>query len=361
MTILHKPVLTMGQMSLEGLADSHCHLDTSCTIERGLEVCETLGGAGGPLKNHALRHFAVMSTNHLDVDIIDAMLKRVQPLGGVVFPFFGVHPWYSHLFASVEPGAEEDAESYKVRHYGSVLYPAPAQELIDALPAPILLRVHLKKLRRLLVEHGGADGAAARGGVGVGVGEIGLDKPFRIPINGFYGNVERPIAEDNPNKLSACRVKLEHQTEVLAGQLELAQEFSLPVSLHCVKAHGVLFDVVHRYALRSTVLHSYSGSVDQAKLWLKSGSAEQQVFFSLSNWINGAEEKTATFGQLVGSLSDSNVLIETDIGIDKRLPMCYSQLERIFAKICEARGWSEEKGRYVLKENWDRCIRATSQ
>ncbi|CAH2352538.1 uncharacterized deoxyribonuclease [[Candida] railenensis] len=346
-------------MSLEGLTDSHCHLDTSCTLERGLEVSEMLSRAAdeGP-RSHALRHFAVMSTNHLDVDIIDAMSKRVQS-SGVVFPFFGVHPWYSHLFASVEPGVEESTESYKVRHYRTVLYPAPTQELIDALPAPVLWRDHLKKLRSLLAEYGGGSGASARGCVGVGVGEIGLDKPFRIPVNGFYGNVEQPIAEDIPNKLSPCRVKLDHQVELLAGQLELAQEFSLPVSLHCVKAHGVLFEVCHRFALKSTVLHSYSGSLDQAKLWLKSGSAEQQVFFSLSNWINGAEEKAEAFTQLVRSLSDSNVLIETDIGIDRRLSECYVHLEGIFTKICEARDWNEERARNVLRENWDRCIRAT--
>ncbi|MBI3181565.1 MAG: TatD family hydrolase [Myxococcales bacterium] len=84
----------------------------------------------------------------------------------------------------------------------------------------------------------------------VAVGECGLDGP----------SVARGAS-------------LDRQLRVLERQLELAEKHGLPLVLHCLKAHPALMELLGRLRLppRGVLLHSYSGSAQQARLYAERG------------------------------------------------------------------------------------------
>ncbi|KAG7812106.1 hypothetical protein KL921_001338 [Ogataea angusta] len=164
-----------------------------------------------------------------------------------VIPSYGIHPWYSHLFSFVPVNTEEE----KRKHYHEILNPLPTEELLTNLPMPIYLGDHIRTIERYL-EAGGT------------IGEIGLDKVFRVPNSGFMGPLEG-------SGLSSCRVSMDHQVSIFETFLRMAQAKNKPVSIHCVGCHGKLFDSVQKIVKSPglVTLHSYSGSYDQFKLWMK--------------------------------------------------------------------------------------------
>lgn len=257
---------------IESLFDSHCHLlpfVKACDVERYILP-------------EIPKYYHLMSTNHYDVDLVYKLAQNES-----IEPYFGIHPWYSHLFTSE---VIEDVKELKQVHYSKVLLPAPTPELLDKLPVPMSLDDHLAKLERYCRDTGGR------------IGELGLDKLFRVPSCGYLGNGD--------GKLSNSKVTMEHQIFILKKQLDLAQKLQRLVSLHCVKAHGALYDVVQQYDL-SVILHSFTGSTDQAKRWLKT---YKRVKFSLSNYINGV--KREQLNQLLDILPAHTILLETDLSID---------------------------------------------
>lgn len=314
---------------MDRLSDCHCHLDAECRLVAGL--APRLGG----LKTHAL-----MSTSHLDLELVAEMARSDR-----IVPFYGVHPWYLHLFAVLPQGDAESPDAYKARHYASVLKPAPDAALLAALPHPALLTRHLHRIDELLTRDGG------------GVGEIGLDKVFRVPLNGFYGNAAHPLSDDAP-KLSPCHVHMQHQTHVLEAQLALAVRHGAAVLLHCVKAHGSLYDACQRHRLRAVILHSYLGSLDQARAWLRAAAAAalapQRLFFSLSQWINA---RATNFDDLVALLPPNSVLLETDLSLDRTLAAeYYPHMQQIFDNVCRCKKWSPDEGAAILAANWSACL-----
>lgn len=273
--------------------DSHCHLGVKCKHEDVDNIAKWILG------NDQLNRpgfFSLMSTNHVDISIVESIVRTLDDAKSTaVFPYYGVHPWYSHLFS--------DGQAEKEAHYASVLVPPPGPELLAVLPDPIDINHHLNRTWR-----------------DCGVGEIGLDKAFRIPNNGFYGN---QAIEMTGEKLLSCRVAISHQTVILRKQLAIAEKHRLPVSLHCVKAHGALFVLVSQFDLPKLVLHSYSGSVDQARVWIR---RFPHICFSFSDWINGKQD---TLHALLQRLQSHQVLVETDFSIDSFVGKTEAYLEHL--------------------------------
>lgn len=277
------------------MLDSHCHLLMECSAEQipNLTNC---------LNEFPNLCFALMSTNQIDLPLVDEIATLVPS----VVPYYGIHPWYSHLFSAKSQS--------KVDHYNSVLQPPPSPDLIDILPHPIPLETHIEEIHRIAT-------ARLQKGLRFGIGECGLDKSFRIPSNGYYGNQHH---QTNVS-LTNCKVSMDHQLLVFSRQLALANSLKKPVSLHCVKAHGAFYDLLAKSSLYddipAVVLHSYTGSIDQAKQWLRAYSTKKSsLLFSFSNYINAADNKLSALADLLALLEDHQILTETDMPLDRFLP-----------------------------------------
>lgn len=333
---------------LRSLRDCHCHLDVDVRVGDGRIIAshiEDIGRHGIPN-----RFFHLMSTNHIDILVLNEILGNLSE--DFVVPYFGIHPWYSHLFSELSRDDFASDEEYKESHYRKVLDPGPDLQLLDILPIPFSLEEHLKKIEQSCIEWGQKCCA--------GIGEIGLDKLFRIPTNGFYGNQSSPL-KDTDVKLSPCKVTMKHQELVFVRQLSIANELRKPVSLHCVKAHGLLYELAAKRLqpnIPAMTLHSYSGSVDQATMWVREFSKkESKLYFSFSNYINGVEAKREMLTQLLSKIRDEQVLVETDFGIEKyikspeKIQDYFRNLTEIFETIATIKKWSHENGLLILDTN----------
>lgn len=277
--------------------DCHCHLTVTASSESVAALKPKL------LHEYADHQFWLMTTYWNDCDLVKLHLLDCPN----VTPFFGIHPWYSHLYTV------KDEPISKEQHYADVLSPSPPPSLIAKLPQPKRLSDQITEWKAII---NGFEGKRK-----FGIGEIGLDKVFRVP-QGILGYTD----ETNSN----CYVSMDHQVAVFEQMLRLAQEYRVPVLVHCVRAHGRLFDVVtsltrnkpksNRERKREQqlgkpteteeiveipiILHSWSGLVDQVKMWSKYPG----IFFSLSNWING--QKPLEWAQTTQAIT------ELDFGID---------------------------------------------
>lgn len=271
--------------------DCHCHLGVKAYQRDPIELMQSLDEAC-----HTKNFFSLMTTNLEDFSLVEQMLDHDH--NGVLLPHFGVHPWFAHLF-TLNP------DHTKRQHYSAVIS-GLTDDLLDILPDPVPLSDHLSRIETLISK-------CESRGIRWGIGEIGLDKIFRIPSNGYYG---RDMGGEAVS-LTAARVTMEHQASVLELQLEVANRHERPVSLHCVKAHGLLYEILQSSYLQipSLVLHSYTGSLDQAKRWIKTFNARSsKLYFSLSSCIN--VKKETAFVELLKILPDSSILVETDMPID---------------------------------------------
>lgn len=77
------------------------------------------------------------------------------------------------------------------------------------------------------------------------VGEIGLDK--------------------------VCNVDFERQIVVFREQLSLAERFSKPVVIHCVRTFEQVMKILADYHLRAVIFHGFIGSPEQAKRAVERG------------------------------------------------------------------------------------------
>ena len=173
-----------------------------------------------------------------------------QEAGDLVVPAFGWHPWFSYqLYDDItsSDGARGDkpleektqvSRKAKAEHYGAVLTPTPDPSFIASLPEPQSLANLIAATRTRLEEHPLAL-----------VGEVGLDKAFRLPQ--AWTQAQHLARDDSLTPggregrlLSPYRVGMAHQVAVLKAQLRLAGEMGRAVSIHGVQAHGVLFDAL---------------------------------------------------------------------------------------------------------------------
>lgn len=121
----------------------------------------------------------------------------------------------------------------KEDHYRSLLLRTPSKvtddeactftRLLPMLPDPTPLCDVLSELRANLIRFPNAM-----------VGEVGLDRVFRIPFDYF--------AEDR--ELTTFTIPLDHQVAILKAQFELAIELKRNISIHSVKAQQATLDLL---------------------------------------------------------------------------------------------------------------------
>ena len=318
---------------------------------------------------------------------IKGLCGENEVLGRVV-PCFGWHPWFSHqIYDDSEFGlGQANATLDKASHYQAVLTPTPEDDgFISALPQPLLLSAYLGHMRDYLNRFPLAL-----------VGEVGLDRSFRIPNDWTLGQQEERDPSLTPGgregrRLSPYRVKLEHQRSILKAQLNLAGEMQRAVSLHGVQAHGLLFETVqdtwrgyenktsskrsrksykgsaaHEQSgqLESTdatprpyppriCLHSYSGPPDALRQYLNP-SVPTEVYFSFSTVINFSTSRSDKVVQVIRATPDDRLLVESDLHCaGERMD---DLLEEVTRSICQIKGWSLDEGVKQLAQNWRRFV-----
>lgn len=234
------------------------------------------------------------------------------------------------------------------------------------------------------------------------VGEIGLDRAFRLPNPWTQQEIEVRDASVTPGSregrtLSPYRTQLEHQKTVLRAQLQLAGELQRPVSLHSVQAHGAVFDLLkelwrgyerrvptrrerrRRYSAAEAheesdaednlkrdgengegeharlpfppriCMHSYSGPVDPVRQFLHP-SNPSDVYFSFSNVINFSGPSAQKVIEVIKVLPDDRILVESDLHTAG--PVMDQLLEDVVRQVCGIRGWELVEGVKRLGQNW---------
>ncbi|CUS21450.1 LAQU0S03e02872g1_1 [Lachancea quebecensis] len=261
--------------------DAHCHVTTS--LERRNVT---------PKIPEAAIERCFMSNNTFDWHQIKLMKSSnnmdLSSIG------FGVHPWYSHLYYTGEAPATTQS------HYLQVLQGGTADELeqiIAQLPPPINLSEYIaNEFDPVRV---------------CCVGEIGLDKLFRLPKNGFYQG-------DQHAPLGRVRVRMEHQVQIFKALCALAVRHSLPVSIHCVKCPSLMYDLCKEHLLPHAAvkicLHSFTGSLETLESFWLAKFPHERLFVSVSRYINFKNTEPGI--QLLQKLPLKCVLTETDFTWD---------------------------------------------
>ncbi len=104
------------------------------------------------------------------------------------------------------------------------------------------------------------------------------------------------------------------QEEVFLAQLQIAVEWNLPVSIHCLRAWGRLLELLQQNPrpARGFVLHSFGGSVEMIPALAKLG-----VYFSFPGYF--LQERKLKQRETFKAVPADRLLIETDAP-DQHLP-----------------------------------------
>ncbi|KAF8971729.1 TatD DNase family Scn1 [Flammula alnicola] len=332
---------------LRHIVDVHCHpTDASGIVsdasmsKLGISIC-------------------TMSSMESDQDKVKDLASRYPEQ---VIPCFGYHPWFSHLISttsSAEDITASSSSSYKEQHYRKLFLQnnnpteehvdndleEQFQKLIATLPEPRPLSSILAELRANLTAFSTAM-----------LGEVGLDRAFRVPIDYFT----------SPRILTSFTIPLTHQIAVLQPQMELAVELGRNISIHSVKSQQVTLDLLtamkrkfsERWNRISVDMHSCGFS---AQTWRDAEKKHENVFLSLSTVIN---HKHGNHRALIAACSPNRILVESDYN---DIDMCMSQTWDMVKIVADVKGWpietewiddthleSEEKWGVVrrLERNW---------
>ncbi|KAI3328339.1 hypothetical protein F4824DRAFT_414393 [Ustulina deusta] len=395
-----------------GVFDAHCHpTDTMASIES--------------IPAMKARVLTVMATRSEDQELVcevaskhglhDGKTLLSPPLAPTdqdrIVPSFGWHPWFSYqLYDDTVSNPTYDGTSTgKIAHYDQVLAPKPSSKDVsfsNGLCDPRPLSEFLEETRRRLEKFPLAL-----------VGEIGIDKAFRLPTAWTSaGEVDReegltPGGREG-RRLSPYRVQITHQVAILRAQLELAGRMGRSVSVHGVQAHGVLYDTIagcwkgqekevlsrrqkHQIAtgaedfsddtdedseLDDTLhrkgkppklaedgnkgigprkfppricLHSYSGHVEQLQMYIHP-SVPAKVYFSFSAAINWGTGGGEKTEEAIRAIPDDRLLVESDLHIAGE--QMDSSLEEVCRKICQIKGWGLGEGVEILGRNWRQFV-----
>ncbi|QPC71291.1 hypothetical protein HYE68_002043 [Fusarium pseudograminearum] len=339
------------------------------------------------------RAVAIMATRTQDQPLIEAIVQQHGVKGPecfsqdktTVIAGYGRHPWFSHELYddSLENPTYipfDDVDAAKGRHYKAVLSPAPEDPAWwHDQPVPIALSEFIAETRARLIR----DPFAM-------VGEIGLDKPFRLPMQWPDPRPPRDASRTEGGRerrpLSQHRIQIPHQKAIFMAHLKLAGELGRAVSVHGVQVHGLLYDALtecwkgHELKGRRArdkerkedaqtadveevtskpyppriCLHSFSGKEDAVKQYLKP-SIPAKIFFSFSKANNlGTDMGREKTQDAVKAVPDNRILVESDLHTaGQRMD---NELEEMYRAICEFKGWTLEHGVAQIAKNYTEFV-----
>ncbi|KAI9807684.1 MAG: hypothetical protein M1825_005625 [Sarcosagium campestre] len=372
------------------------------------------------IPNMRAKALTIMSTREQDQQLVDQVANRFgseevssQGYKGRIVPSFGWHPWFSHQIYDDIEGPKFDGEienvenaaasSWKRSHYQSVLNPSPSDlDFINALPRPILFSQYIAAVEANLRKHPFAL-----------VGEIGLDRSFRLPSAWTDQDTATQDISLTPGgregrNLSPYRVTPQHQRRIFVEQLRLAGRLQRPVSVHSVQAHGAVFDTLQdtwkgheRKVISNTTrkrrasaagahdlehsdedsellehshdvasahgkmsraarpyppricMHSYSGPVEPLKQFL-APSVPTEIFFSFSTAINFSRSNATRATEVIKAVPADRLLIESDLHVAGE--EMDDHLAEIALEMCRIKEWDLDVGVQQLATNWHRFV-----
>ena len=370
-----------------GVYDAHCHpTDTVASLEK--------------IATMKTRALTIMATRGQDQSLVAQFANELgqsksEDQERFLIPAFGWHPWFSHQIwddRGTSGSRAAEAPPGKESHYRRVLTPVPDEAgFLSSLHEPRPLSTLLQDIRAHLHNYQTAL-----------VGEVGLDRAFRIPgtelLDEEYGKdpASTPGGREG-RKLSRYRVDIDHQRAILLAQLNLAGELQRPVSVHGVAAHGAVYEtlastwrgyeksIVSRRQkkkaganhplsgedeefLSSKVsvsalphpapyppricLHSYSGTVATLRQYLHP-SVPVDFYFSFSSLVNFSSRSDKAV-EVVRSVPDNKILVESDLHAAGET--MDELIEQIVRTVCRIKEWSLHQGVTQLGANWKRFI-----
>jgi TatD DNase family protein len=96
-----------------------------------------------------------------------------------------------------------------------------------------------------------------------------------------------------------------HQLAVFRAHLELARATGLPLSIHCVKAHAPMLELLREKPTPPSVMHAFSGSAELARVCAQAG---HYVSFAGNLLLANARKVV----EAARAVPEDRVLIETD-------------------------------------------------
>ncbi len=160
----------------------------------------------------------------------------------------------------------------------------------------------------------------------IGIGEIGLD---------YYHNLS----------------SRELQKKTFIGQISLAKELSMPISIHDREAHGDIMEIIktQEAGISGGVLHCFSGSWEMAKVCLAQG-----FYLSFAGPITF--KNAVKLQEIVRKVPLESLLVETDCPYLTPVPYRGKQNEPSFlkftaAKVAELKGITIDEVNIAVGEN----------
>ncbi|KAK4051946.1 Cut9-interacting protein scn1 [Microbotryomycetes sp. JL201] len=185
------------------------------------------------------------------------------------------------------------------------------------------------------------------------VGEVGLDKAFRIPN-------PPPAIQDGQlrPKNSDLQTPVRHQLAIVKAQIKVAVRLKRHVSLHCVRAAGETVALLgwckkelSEFERIHVCLHSFGGSPESA---IQIQKNHCNVYFSFSTAISG---RSPRFFDLMRSIEAHRLLVESDYSDSSKLDEQASLVWQVFSAMAQAREWSHEHLASLLEGNWTSFLR----
>jgi len=285
-------------------------------------------------------------------------------------PRAGLHPWFSHPISFSPPSSLPPKDEHYSRLFTDPANPdAPhpsLASLLPYLPDPVSFDAFLSDLEHNLVSHPSSH-----------VGEIGLDRAFRIP------NPPHVVADKANPKNSDLATPLAHQLRIVEAQVDLAIRLGRNISLHSVRAPKETVDMLQGFKDSKgdgwrrlhVCLHSFGGSPESAKqiqkgasrsrplssssspsprgtasLTHRSPAAHPNTFFSFATIISG---RSPHFHALLRAIEPDRLLVESDYLHTREID---NQLGDVFEEVQLARGWDADETVRRLEDNFRRFV-----
>ena len=144
-------------------------------------------------------------------------------------------------------------------------------------------------------------------------------------------------------------VQYEQQMDAFRQQLQLAVDLNRPVSLHCVKAYGDMFDILRTApALPPAVyMHSWGGKIGMLESYVKMKKFGDRFYFGFSSFANLRQNCHKT-SAVIAAVPDDRLLLESDLEDPSDVPEALHQMLHVMA---EAKGWSVEETARITMRN----------